>query len=129
MTARALATKLKRLERLAKMRLHWDDTADSSQRVVLPPVEEFRVLPLGEQKRLLSAWRPPPSEEELPPMEEFEKLPVQERIRQMEEAMWPPDPHASACFDCLPLSEPVNMCRGNMVGSRPLRGKQVATCS
>ena len=58
-------------------------------------------------------------EEELPPLEEFEKLPVQERIRLMEEAMGPPDPHFDACFDCLPLSEQVNMCRGDMGGSRP----------
>jgi hypothetical protein len=58
-------------------------------------------------------------EEELPPLEEFEKLPVQERIRLMEEAMGPPDPHFDACFDCLPLSEQVNMCRGDMFGSIP----------
>jgi hypothetical protein len=90
MTTRALATKLKRLEKLAKSRPGWHDAEDSSPPVVLPPVDEFRVLPLDEQKRLLSVWRPPPSEEELPPLEEFEKLPVQERIRLMEEAM--------ACF-------------------------------
>jgi hypothetical protein len=55
MTTRALATKLKRLEKLARMRPGWDDPADSSPPVVLPPVEEFRVLPLDEQKQLLSA--------------------------------------------------------------------------
>ena len=97
MTTRALATKLKRLERLARLRPDWDDTEDSSPPVVLPPLEEFRVLPLEEQKQLLSAWRPPLSEEELPPLEEFEKLPVQESIRLMEEAMGPPDPHFDAC--------------------------------
>jgi hypothetical protein len=86
----------------------WHDAEDSSPPVVLPPVDEFRVLPLEEQKRLLSAWRPPLFEEELPPLEEFEKLPVLERMRLMEEAMGPPDPHFDACFDCLPLSEQVS---------------------
>jgi hypothetical protein len=76
-----------------------------------------RVLPLEEQKRLLLAWQPPPAEEELPPLEEFEKLSVQERIRLMEEAMGPPEPHLDACFDCLPLIEQVNMCRGDLFGS------------
>jgi hypothetical protein len=117
MTTRSLATKLRRLERLVKGRAGWTDPADSSPLVVLPPVEEFRTLPLEEQKRLLSAWRPPPCDVDLPPLEEFEKLPVQERIRLMEEATGPPDPHVSACFSCLPLSEQVNMCRGDMVGS------------
>jgi hypothetical protein len=117
MTTRALATKLRRLESLVKRRPGWNDAEDSSPPVVLPPLEEFRVLPLEEQKRVLSAWRPPLSEEGLSPLDEFEKLPVQERIRLMAEAMGPPDSHASACFDCLPLSEQVNMCRGNMVGS------------
>jgi hypothetical protein len=28
--------------------------------------------------------------------------------------MGPPDPHFDACFDCLPLSEQVNMCREEM---------------
>jgi hypothetical protein len=92
MTARALATKIKRLENLAKRPPDWNDAEGSSPSVVLPPVEKFRVLPLDEQKRLLSAWRPPISDEELPSLEEFEKLPVQERIRLMEEAMGPPDP-------------------------------------
>ena len=58
MTTRALATKLRCLENLAKMRPGWNDVEDSSPPVVLPPVEEFRGLPLGVQKRLLSAWRP-----------------------------------------------------------------------
>jgi hypothetical protein len=62
MTTRALATKLKRLEKLAKMHPGWHDAEDSSPPVALPSVEEFRVLSLEEQKRLLSAWRPPPSE-------------------------------------------------------------------
>jgi hypothetical protein len=48
MTTRALARKLKRLESLAKMRPGWNDTADASPPVVLPPVEEFRLLPLDE---------------------------------------------------------------------------------
>ena len=117
MTTRALAVKVPRLENLAKMRPGWSDPADSSPPVVLPPVEEFRVLPLDEQKRLLSAWRPPPSEGELPPLEEFEKLPVEERIRLMADLMGALDPHFDACFDCLPLSEQVSMCRGEMFGS------------
>jgi hypothetical protein len=114
MTTRALATKLRRLENLAKMRPGWHDPADCSPSVVMPPVEEFRVLPLAEQKRLLSAWRPPPCDVDLPPLEKFEKLLVQERIRLMEEAMGPPDPNVSACFGCLPLSEQVNMCRADL---------------
>jgi hypothetical protein len=81
--------------------------------------DEFRVLPLDDQKRLLSAWRPPLSEEELPPLEEFEKVPVQERIRLMAEAMGPPDPNVSACFRCLPLSEMVKLCREAARGSGP----------
>jgi hypothetical protein len=89
MTTRTLATKLRRLENLAKMRPGWHDTAADSQRVVLPPLEEFRVLPLDEQKRPLLAWRPPPCKVDLPPMAEFEKLPVLERIRLMAEAMGP----------------------------------------
>jgi hypothetical protein len=112
MTTRALATKLRRLENLAKMCPDWNDLEDSSPPVVLPPVEEFRVLPLDEQKWLLSAWRPPLSGKKLPPLQEFEKLPVQERIRLMNELRGPPDPNVSACFSCLPLSEQVNMCRG-----------------
>ena len=52
-------------------------------------------------------------------LEELKKLPVQEGIRLLNELRGPPDPHTSACFDCLPLSEQVNMCRGDMVGSRP----------
>ena len=59
MTTRALAMKLRRLENLAKMRPGWDDTADSSPPVVLPPVEEFRVLPLEEQKRLRPSRKRP----------------------------------------------------------------------
>jgi hypothetical protein len=66
MTTRALAMKLKRLENQAKMRLDWNNAEDSSPPVVLPPLEEFRVLPLEEQKRLLSACRPPHSGEEGP---------------------------------------------------------------
>jgi hypothetical protein len=94
--------------------------------VILPPVEEFRLLPLAEQKRLLSAWRPPPCDMALPPLEEFEMLPIQERIRLMEEAMGPPDPNASACFSCLPLSEMVNMCREAALGSGRCWGKQIS---
>lgn len=116
MTTRTLATKLRRLEKLARMRPGWHDPAATSPPVVLPPVEEFRLLPLEEQKRLLWAWQSPPSDMELPPLEEFEKLPVQERIRLMEEEMGPPDPHVDACFACLPLSEQVNMCRGDNFG-------------
>jgi hypothetical protein len=119
MPTRALATKLRRLENPAKMRPGWHDAVDSSPPVVLPPVEEFRLLPLAEQKRLLLAWRPPPCDVDLPSLEEFDMLPVQERIRLMEEAMAPPDPHVSACFDCLPLSEMVNMCREAARGSGP----------
>ncbi len=128
MTTRALAMKLRRLENLTKKRLDWNDAEDSSPPVVLPPVEEFRVLPLDEQKRLLSAWRPAPCKIDLPPLAEFEKLPVQERIRLMEEAMGPPDPHVSACFGCLPLSEQVKMCRGEIFGCTLWQGKQMATC-
>lgn len=117
MTTRSLATKLRRLEGLVNRRPGGNDPADRSPPVVLPPVEEFRVLPVEEQKRLLSAWRPPPCDVDLPPLEEFEKLPVQERIRLLEEAIGPPDPNVSACFGCLPLSEQVNMCRGDMIGS------------
>ena len=117
MTTRALATKLRRLENLARRRPGWHDPADCSPPVVLPPVEEFRVLPLDEQKRLLSAWRPPPRDVDLPPLEEFAMLPVQERIRLMEELRGPPDPNVSACFRCLPLSEMVNMCREAALGS------------
>jgi hypothetical protein len=70
MKTRALATKLQRLEGLVRRRPGWHDAADSSQQVALPPVEYFRLLPLDEQKPLLSAWRPPLSEEELPSLEE-----------------------------------------------------------
>jgi hypothetical protein len=87
--------------------------------VALPPVEEFRVLPLDKQKGLLWAYQSTLCGEELPPLEEFEKLPFQERIRLMEEAMGPPDPHLDARSDCLPLSEQVNMCRGQMFGNHP----------
>ncbi len=112
MTTRALARKLRRLENQAKLRPGWHDPADSSPPVVLPPVDEFRLLPLDEQKRLLASWRPSLSGKELPPLEELKKLPVQERIRLLEELKGPPDPHLRACFHCLPLSEQVNMCRG-----------------
>jgi hypothetical protein len=76
----------------------------------LPPLDEFLVLPLAEQKRRLSAWRPPPCDVHLPPLEEFEQLPVAERKRLLDEALGPPDPTVSACFGCLPLSEQVNLC-------------------
>jgi hypothetical protein len=49
MTTRALAMKLRRLENRAKMRPGWRDAEDSSPPMVLPPVEEFHVLPLDEQ--------------------------------------------------------------------------------
>jgi hypothetical protein len=49
---------------------------------------------------------------DLPPLEEFEKLPVQQRMLPMKEAMEQPDPHLDGCYDCLPLSEQVNLCRG-----------------
>jgi hypothetical protein len=113
MTARSLATKLRRLENLVKRRPGWNDAAASFPPVVLPLAEEFRVLPAEEQKRLLSAWRPSRCAVDLPPLEEFEMLPVQERIRLMEESMGPTDPNVSACFSCLPLSEQVNMLRGD----------------
>jgi hypothetical protein len=119
MTTRALATKLRRRENQAKIHPDWDDTADSSPSVILPPVDEFRVLPLDEQKRLLLSWRPTPCKTDLPYLQEFEKLPVQQRICPLAEAMLPPDPYVSACFNCLPLSEKVTMCRGERFGSRP----------
>ena len=112
MTTRALATKLRRLENQAKIHPDWDDTADSSPSVILPPVDEFRVLPLDEQKRLLLSWRLTPCKIDLPYLQEFEKLPVQQRICPLAEAMLPPDPNVSACFRCLPGSEQVNMGRG-----------------
>ena len=119
MTTRALATKLRRLESLVKRRPGWNDAEDSSPPVVLPPVEEFRVLPLDEQKRLLLSWRLTPCKIDLPYLQEFEKLPVQQRICPLAEAMLPPDPNVSACFNCLPFSEKVTMCRGERFGSRP----------
>jgi hypothetical protein len=103
MTIRALATKLKRLENRTKRRPGWNDSADSTPPVVLPPVEEFRVQPLDEQKRLLASGRPLPSGTKLPRLEELKKLPVQEKIRLMAELVGPPDLHFHACFHCLPF--------------------------
>src|SRR5262249_11522811 len=54
MTTRALATKLRRLENQAKTRPGRHDAAADFPPVFLPPVEVFRVLPLDEQKRLLT---------------------------------------------------------------------------
>lgn len=123
MTTRALAMKLRRLENLTKMRPGWHDTAATFQQVVLPPLDEFRVLPLDEQKRLLSAWRPPLSGINLPPLEELKKLPVQERIRLLAELRGPPDPHFRACFHCLPLSEVVKNVSRRDVWKQSLMGE------
>jgi hypothetical protein len=112
MTTSSLAKKVRRLEILANRPWRRGDATVNSEQVVLPPGDEFRALPLAEQIRLLSAWRPPPGKVKLPPVDEFGQLPVAERIRLMNEAKGPPDPAFSACFRCLPLSEAIKLCRG-----------------